>query len=506
MSAKRVLWFGALACASLALSCSSCRDEFVAELVTIEATVHRDFGRAPAVWSAANTGDRFAMGDGLRTGSQGLATLALPRRARLLVKSDTIVRFRRSLDRAAPSDQIEVEQGELTIETGALDLGVPTERGVVKLKPESNVHVRAEREKTIFDVIVGRVEYTLDGEPRTAEAGSRFELDVLPASLEPEEEPKPEVASTADPAPDVPEDEAGDDAAAIPAAGKPLSELSFQDPPASAILTLPAGESATIHDPAPPTDVRITFDACPELGVLELDRGNSRYDALRGRGTGEARVRIPRGTFKYRLRCARGGFVQATPVRRGRLIVVADAATRPLPLAPATITADADGRRYTVSFQNRLPIITLRWPNAPPAKGYRLFLRPAGGSPLTVESSAPSVTLPSGRVNEGVHQFWFETRDKQRSEDGRLQVSFDYAARTAYLTSPAEGAVAREGRTQFAGGTLLGSSVRVQGSLVPLDGQGRFRATVEVPAGSGGAHVRVEHRSTGIHYYVRHLR
>jgi len=27
-----------------------------------------------------------------------------------------------------------------------------------------------------------------------------------------------------------------------------------------------------------------------------------------------------------------------------------------------------------------------------------------------------------------------------------------------------------------------------------------------VPAGTAGAYVRVQHRSTGVHYYIRHLR
>jgi hypothetical protein len=187
---------------------------------------------------------------------------------------------------------------------------------------------------------------------------------------------------------------------------------------------------------------------------------------------------------------------------------MADAATRPLPSAPATITADADGRRYTVSYQNRLPIITLRWPDAPRAAAYRLFVRPdKGGAQFSLESSRSSVTLEPGRVGEGLHQFWFATADDaRRSEKGLIQVSFDYAARTAYLTSPIEGAAAHDGRARFAGGTLLGSTVQAQGAPLKLDAQGRFDAEVEVPAGAGGAYVRVQHRSTGVHYYIRHLR
>jgi hypothetical protein len=503
--ARRMLALLAMLNAFCLASCSSCRDAFVAELIAKEFSVERDFGRAPDVWSAAQMGDRFELGDGVRTGAQAQATFALPRRARLLVKSDTVVHFKRSLDPAAPSEQIELQRGELTIDTGALDLGVATSRGVVKLTPETSVRMRAEPEKTHFDVVVGRVEYMRDGAAQTVLAGGTFDLEVLTATVE--KDPAPFAATTA------PSAAPQENTKAIPGKREaegggttPLSRLSFQDSPPGAVVTLPAGESAIIHDPAPPSDVRVTFTSCPELGVLELDRGNGRFDAMRVRGSDEVLVRIPRGTFRYRLRCARAGQVQLSAASSGRLTVKVDAATRPLPLAPATITADADGRRYTVSYQNRLPIITLRWPDAPRANTYRLFVRPDKGAQLSIESTRSSVTLEPGRVSEGLHQFWFETSDKKRSEQGLLQVSFDYTARTAYLTSPLEREVANGGHARFAGGTLIGSSVQVQGAPMKLDAQGRFATNLELSPGAPGASVRVQHPSTGVHYYVRHLR
>lgn len=486
--------------------CSSCRDAaFVAELIEMQEGVDRDFGRAPEVWSTAKIGDRFELGDAVRTGAKALATLALPRRAKLLVKSDTVVRFKRGLDDSAPAEQIEMQRGEVTIDTGALDLGVRTQRGVVRLTAGSSVRMRAEPQKTRFDVEVGRVEYSLDGAAHTVAAGSGFDLEVLPASVE--KDPAPFAAATAAPveAPLENAKEPGDDSEVEGGRGTPLASLSFQEPPPGAIVQLPAGESATIHDPAPPTDVRVTF-SCPEVGVVEVDRGNGRFDMLRARGDEGAIVSVPRGTFRYRVRCARSGRLFGPAAKSGKLVVVADAATRPLPLAPVAITADADGRRYTVSYQNRLPIITLRWPDAPRVNGFRLLVKPEQGAQFSVDSAKSIVTLEPGRVGEGLHQFWFETRDGKRSEQGLIQVSFDYTARTAYLTSPVEGEAAQEGRARFAGGTLIGSTVQAQGAPLKLDSQGRFSANVDVPAAAGGAYVRVQHRSTGIHYYVRHLR
>jgi hypothetical protein len=234
--------------------------------------------------------------------------------------------------------------------------------------------------------------------------------------------------------------------------------------------------------------------------VLFLERGK-RELALRVRvaADGELRARVPRGSHHYRVRCA------TNTTASGQLTVLADTATRPLPLAPVAITADADGRRYSVSYQNRLPSVTLRWPYAPHADRYRLTLQPQAAEPFSVDTSEPSVSLESGRLGEGVHRFWFETAAKKRSETGVLQVAFDYTARTAYLTSPREGEARQAEGTRFAGGTLLGSSVQLQGAALKLDVHGRFAGTLHVAPDAAGAAVRVTHPSTGIHYYVRHL-
>jgi hypothetical protein len=115
------------------------------------------------------------------------------------------------------------------------------------------------------------------------------------------------------------------------------------------------------------------------------------------------------------------------------------------------------------------------------------------------------VTLAPGRLGEGLHRFWFETAAHKRSENGVLQVSFDYTARTAYLTSPRDGEARQQGRARFAGGTLLGSTVHLQAAALKLDAHGRFAAALDLAANVDGAAVRVAHPSTGIHYYVRHL-
>jgi hypothetical protein len=245
---------------------------------------------------------------------------------------------------------------------------------------------------------------------------------------------------------------------------------------------------------------------CPGVSVLELDRGDGQFDAVRVRGNAELRARVPIGAFRYRVRCLREGRLELPPIRSGRLSVTRDTATRPLPVSAVRITADADGRRYTVSYQNRLPIVTLRWPGAPRAAEYTLRVQPEHAAEFTIRARQPSVTLSGGRLADGLHHFGFEA-GSARSAEGTLNVVFDFRARTAYLTSPAEGQplAADRGDAHFAGGSVVGSSVSVQGVVLTLDGQGRFATNVAIPAGADGLAVRVQHPSTGIHYYVRHL-
>jgi len=489
-------------CAALS---GACRKEFAAELLEKKQLVERDFAAAQNTWSGTQTGDRLHMGDGLRTGSQSEAVLALPGSGKLLVRSDTIVRFVRSLDQAAPPEQLEVLQGELTVETGTGELGVKTARGVVRVQRDSSIRVSADAQKLQFDVRIGRVDYSVDGALKSANAGSSFELSVLPVSVERDSPPPTAAAAVARPEAAAAAVSRTPDAGRVAAQAEPPSarEVSdaLQEPPPSAVLTFSAGESVTIHDPAPPSDVRVSFATCREPAVLELDRGSRRFDALRVRATadGELRARVPRGSYRYRVRCA------GSASGSGQLTVLSDAATRPLPLAPVTITADADGRRYSVSYQNRLPTVTLRWPYAPPSETYKLFVQPAAAEPFQVDARQTSVTLPPGRLGEGAHRFWFETAAHKRSETGMLQVSFDYAARTAYLTSPREREALQGGPARFAGGTLLGSSVHLQGAPLKLDAHGRFAGSATLSSDAPGAAVRVMHPSTGIHYYVRHL-
>ena len=488
----------ALLFVTCAHACTSCdQQSFIAELVAQENKVERDFAKTQNQWNTAKAGERFKLGDGLRTGTAGQATLKLGQNGRLLVKGDTIVRFAQTHDvddANEPKPEFDVLQGELTIESGERQLGVHTSRGLVTVSKETTVRIRAEQDTTHFDVDVGLVEYMHNGAKQVAQAGGSFDVDVLEVSVE----AQAAQATPAKPLTAVAED----DSPEAKTNARPTENYVFKESPVRAFFSVAAGETATVHDPAPPSDVAVAFGGCDDEMVLEIDQpGGGR---VRYRGRGEARAPLTRGNQRYRVRCLQDERLGPV-VRSGQLRVSVDAATRPLPLTPVTITADADGRRYTVSYQNLQPIITLRWPYAPKATKYHLVVQSAQGQQLSEDSAQAVITLQPGRLGEGLHRFWFEAAGGKRSETGSLQVSFDYAARTAYLTSPRDGEALKDNATRLSGGTLLGSQVQVQGVALKTDAHGRFATTLAVPAEQSGAVVRVQHPSAGIHYYVRHL-
>ena len=52
-----------------------------------------------------------------------------------------------------------------------------------------------------------------------------------------------------------------------------------------------------------------------------------------------------------------------------------DGSTRRLPGSPPINTIDADGHRYIIHYQNRLPALTVPWPDAPASAHYTLHLQ-----------------------------------------------------------------------------------------------------------------------------------
>lgn len=286
--------------------------------------------------------------------------------------------------------------------------------------------------------------------------------------------------------------------------------ISIQDKaPARADLVIQAGESPVVHDPAPPTAVGIRFgDACPGEGLVELSESASfRGEILISKGSGQANVRVEAGgrrggTRHYRVRCIEQGGLADAAAASGTIRVVRDAATRQLPRAAPVNTVDADGRRYTVLYQNRLPQIAFQWPGTSDTGPYKLHVTPEKGESRVFDTPAPTYRMRAGELDEDTYQYYFQGAST-RSKTSVLRIEFDNAAPSAYLRLPAVNQAWRGDSLEVAGTALPDSEVSVAGVAVPLDRQGRFSTQVALPVATGSVAVRLTSPRQGVHYYLR---
>jgi hypothetical protein len=261
-------------------------------------------------------------------------------------------------------------------------------------------------------------------------------------------------------------------------------------------VAIDAGESPYLHDPETPTAVRIRVgSACAGDAIVEVARGSSFRGAPAYRGSGSVVVVAPSGSSRYRVRCATADGVETEVRATGSLRVSRDAGSQPLPRGAPASVVDADGRPYTVLYQNQLPAITVRWPRAPRGP-YVLEVRASGGARVEERSASPSVSLASGRLAEGTHRI---ADGSARTPETTLRIEYDNAAPAAYLRpSMVEG-----GAMSIEGAAFEGATVAIGGAPVELDAQRRFRASATIPGDETCVAVRISHPQRGVHYYLR---
>jgi hypothetical protein len=204
------------------------------------------------------------------------------------------------------------------------------------------------------------------------------------------------------------------------------------------------------------------------------------------------------GAHRVRVRC--GDVVQSDVLMR----IQRDSATQELPKSAQRVEVEADGRKYTVHYQNVLPAVTFVWPAAPVSSGYTLVLA-RGPKTQRYPTPAPKLELRPGELAEGELRYWFEA-GAARTRESTLRIVFDNTARSAYLSEPRMGAAVTGPTVVVAGAALAKSEVSVGGHSLPLDAQGRFRGEVPVAAEEQSITVRVRHPLAGTHYYLRRIR
>jgi len=261
-------------------------------------------------------------------------------------------------------------------------------------------------------------------------------------------------------------------------------------------LVVNVGESLTVHDPKPPTVVRFVFGArCPQGGVVRLGAGPSKGSFAGGRGA--VALALGPGAHGYELSCTQDGSRAAT----GQLIVQQDAGTKPVPRSAPATALSADGRNYTVLYQNQLPAISLRWPDAPTQGPYSLQVTGPRGV-QSVPCAGPRHDFASGTLAEGTHRLIFRS-GARTSPPTTVTVRFDAAAPRAFLQTPAEPAVPAGGRLALSGTALPGWSVVVDGRALPLDELNRFAGEAMMPSDLRAVALELRHPTRGTHVYLR---
>ncbi|HEY6878561.1 MAG TPA: FecR domain-containing protein, partial [Polyangiales bacterium] len=244
-------WWAWLAPAllSLLLACGkscSCGEDFLAQLEGFQGEVQRDEANSVGSWSAVANGERFQMGDGLRTGRKGHAQLSLAGSGVALVQSNTVLRF---VDRdPRGKSRFDLEQGDVRIDSGEYDIDIETPRGLARMSKGSSLRIVSNGEDAQFDVFVGQVAIDHAGQSSALGAGDKLELTGA-ATNEPGEpsevpaEPTVELIDAGAPAP-------------VQRSAPAMNQ------PRGAELAMPEIDAMTLHAPSLPVTFRVQSPPC----------------------------------------------------------------------------------------------------------------------------------------------------------------------------------------------------------------------------------------------------
>jgi hypothetical protein len=450
-------------------------DNRLAELTSvIGSAVVRDHAQRVGDFRRAQLHEHFYLGDGLRTGEGSQAELELTPSGTLHVEPHSVLRF---LPRAPEvrSTRVSLERGELLLSAEQIDLEVHTPRAVARVARGGKLKLSAVGGQERFDLVVGRVVVAHAGSTRTLVPAQPLELGEVAAAPEP-----PPPLGTSEPP-------------VAPATEPAATTSSWPAPsPGTADVILDRLERATIHATRLPVDVYLPLPPCNAQPRLLLD--GKPFSAQQ-----QGVARRSAGRHVARLFCG------SRLAREVPLSVERDEASMELPKRAQQARVEADGRSYTIRYQNLLPTVSLVWPDAPAGDLFTLVLR-SGRREASYQVSEPEHTLHGDALREGEYKFWFLDAKGRSSRLGTLRLAFDNTARSAYLSSPAEDSAPSAEGVLVAGAALAHSEVSVAGLALHLDNKGRFRAEAPVAAGQRAVAVRVAHPEGGVHYYLRRLR
>lgn len=268
-------------------------------------------------------------------------------------------------------------------------------------------------------------------------------------------------------------------------------------------VSIQSGQTLVIHDPAPPTAVGFLFGTQCERGVIKLNGQRSAIPGERtAHGKGRVILALGPGRVDYSLQCRRDDGTEGPPVATGRVTVLQDSGTRPVPKNAPSTYVDVTGRNYNVLYQNQLPRVTVQWSAAPKdASGFTLHLS-SGGRTRSYSTTKPAYTFSSGSLGEGTHQVYFEGGGRV-SRRSSIAIHFDNATPAVSLQTPVSSGVGPGGQLPIRGTALPGWSVTVDGKPVGQDAEGRFSVNTSMPTDGRPTTVQLTHPTRGAHVYLR---
>jgi hypothetical protein len=510
---RRPLLARLLATAALVLlgggapACRRAREAPVATLVSVTGVVEQADG---AAWRGAGPGAELVTGDAVRTGARAGARLRLTAGGVIRMGEASLIRFRRGTLPDQRPPEIAVDFGRTEIDEAA-DLSVISAAGRARIERGARVRVNAGAGSATLEVIVGRaIVAGRDGDvPVDAGQGitfriggaivERFQVRVGEAIVErvgggAPDGPRTATATTAAAAPELASAAAnGANGTAAPAPA--AAERRRAD------VTLAAGDSVVLHSDRLPLAVRLRVDQlCPGEARVQLGTAARSGDAVAG--TGAVVLHLRAGVHRYTVRCADdapGAAARAT----GVLSLKRDSGDVPLSRSAPSNTIEADGRRYTVLFQTRLPELTLIWPGPAAPADLTLHIESAAGGSRTLPAPTPEYRLRSGAMPEGTHTWWYATKDGRLSPKTTVIIRFDNTAPTAQFFRADPTAGAPVGTIPIDGVAMQGAKVSADGQPLAVDDHGRFRGSVTPLDGDDAVAVRIEAPYGGSHCYVR---
>ncbi len=283
-------------------------------------------------------------------------------------------------------------------------------------------------------------------------------------------------------------------AGGIPATGPIIS---------TSAMGISAGDSAQIHDARAPTDVRINIaSSCPGEAIAEIVGAPRQQAGKSARASGSVILRFGPGSNRYRVTCITGETLANAPAASGTINVARDSGEKAYPRLPPVNRVEMNGRTFRSIYENQLPEFIFVWPDAPSDSGNTLHINPRGGGSAKRLPGGATIRTASGDVDDGTYTVFFEGGGR-RSPETTLIVDFNNSTPAGYIAEPRNGVVPA-GNVRVRGAALEGSTVTVNGSPAPLDGQRRFSVEVVPPSGEALA-IRIVSPGRGIHYYLRHL-